>query len=97
VFTGATAVTLRSDAETTYAALATAGVPISLVIPYDDVVEDVYTWLVELPVAAISFDFCGVPGAAAGNGTAQLIAKHGFSKVITRTEEKKELYSLYII
>ncbi len=65
----------------TYAALAAAGVPISLVIPYDDVCEEVYTWVIELPVAAISLDFCGVPGAAAGNNTAQLIAKHGFPKV----------------
>ncbi|KAL4539572.1 hypothetical protein Ndes2437B_g02062 [Nannochloris sp. 'desiccata'] len=80
VFTGASAVDLRADAEATYAALAAAGVPISMVIPYDDVFEEVYTWLVELPVAAISLDFCGVPGAAAGNGTAQLIAKHGFPK-----------------
>jgi len=49
------------------------------------VFEDVYTWLVDLPVAAISLDFCGVPGAAAGNTTAQLIAKHGFPKVNTVT------------
>jgi Cobalamin-independent synthase, N-terminal domain len=81
VLAAAKAGTLRSDAEATYAALAAAGVPISLVIPYDDVSEEVYTWLVELPVAAISLDFCGVPGAAAGNGTAQLIAKYGFPKV----------------
>ena len=82
IFTSGKAGSLRSDAEATYAALAAAGVPISLVIPYDDVSEEVYSWLVELPVAAIGLDFCGVPGAVAGNGQAKLIAKHGFPKVL---------------
>lgn len=40
-----------------------------------------YEWVVRLPVAAIGLDFCGVPGAASGNLTAQIIAKCGFPKV----------------
>lgn len=64
-----------------YAALAAAGVPLHIVVPYDNVAEEVYTWLVNLPCAAIGLDFCGVPGAAHGCATAQLIAKHGFPKV----------------
>ena len=75
------ATALQADAEAVYAALAAAGVPIHLVLPYDDVSEDVYSWLIELPVAAIGLDFCGVPGAAHGCATAQIIAKHGFPKV----------------
>lgn len=72
---------LRSDAETVYSTLSSVNVPIHLVIPYDDVTEEVYTWLVALPLAAIGLDFCGVPGSSDGNLTAQLIAKHGFPKV----------------
>jgi len=62
-------------------ALSSTGVSLHLVVPYDDVREDVYEWLVKLPVQAIGLDFCGVPGAAHGNLTAQLIANHGFPKV----------------
>lgn len=83
---GATAKSLRADCEAAFATLnaAAAGLPLHLVVPYDDVDEEVYTWLVQLPVAAIGLDFCGVPGAAHGNLTAQLIAKHGFPKVSHR-------------
>jgi 5-methyltetrahydropteroyltriglutamate--homocysteine methyltransferase len=61
-----------------YAELAAVGLPINLVVPYDDVEEETYGWLVQLPVAAISLDFLGVPGADYGSHTAQLIAQHGF-------------------
>ena len=79
VLTLALAPQLRADAEQAYAALAGA-VPLHLVVPYDNVAEEVYGWLVQLPVDAIGLDFCGVPGASHGNGTCQLIAKHGFPK-----------------
>ncbi|KAL4447714.1 hypothetical protein ABPG75_004933 [Micractinium tetrahymenae] len=64
-----------------YAELAaTGGVPINVVVMFDDVPEETYKWLVQLPVAAISLDFLGVPGADYGSRTAQLIAQHGFPK-----------------
>jgi hypothetical protein len=44
---------------------------------YDDIGE-AYTWAVELPVAAVSLDFLGVPGSVLGSDTAALIEKHGF-------------------
>ena len=44
---------------------------------YDDI-GDAYTWAVELPVAALSLDFLGVPGSVLGSDTAALIEKHGF-------------------
>ncbi len=44
---------------------------------YDDIGE-AYTWAVELPVAAVSLDFLGVPGSVLGSDTAALIDKHGF-------------------
>lgn len=44
---------------------------------YDDIGE-AYTWAVELPVAALSLDFLGVPGSVLGSDTAALIEKHGF-------------------
>ena len=76
------AASLRNDTEAAYATLAAAGVPLHIVVPYDDVDEEVYSWLVNLPcVQAIGLDFCGVPGAAHGCATAKLIAKHGFPKV----------------
>jgi 5-methyltetrahydropteroyltriglutamate--homocysteine methyltransferase len=53
------------------------GCPIDLVTYYDDL-GSAYTWAVNLPVAAVSLDFCGVPGAAAGNRTLSLIRQHGF-------------------
>lgn len=53
------------------------GCPIDLVTYYDDL-GSAYPWAVNLPVAAVSLDFCGVPGDAAGNGTLALIRQHGF-------------------
>ncbi len=44
---------------------------------YDDIGE-AYSWAVELPVAALSLDFLGVPGSVLGSDTAALIEKHGF-------------------
>ena len=72
---------LRAVVNNAYAALAAANVPLHLVIPYDDMAEEVYEWVLQLPVAAVGLDFCGVPGAAHGNCTAQLVAKCGFPKV----------------
>jgi hypothetical protein len=60
-----------------YTALAAVGCPIDLVTYYDDLGE-AYPWVITLPVSAISLDFCGVPGDAAGNATLALIRKHGF-------------------
>lgn len=68
----------QSVYESAYAALAAVGCPIDLVTYYDDLGEAAYPWAVNLPVAAISLDFCGVPGDAAGNSTLALIRKHGF-------------------
>lgn len=65
----------------TYHLLATHKVPIHLVIPYDDVSEAMYQCVINLPVHAIGFDFCGVPGATSGNEMFTLIATHGFPKV----------------
>nr|BAU71146.1 METE; cobalamin-independent methionine synthase [Parachlorella kessleri] len=70
--------TLEADFGACYASLAGAGVPINLVVYYDDVSEATYKWLVQLPVAAVSLDFKGVPGNDQGCHTARLIAKHGF-------------------
>ena len=53
--------------------------PINLVTYYDDIGE-AYSWAVQLPVAAISLDFLGVPGSAHKNATAALIEEHGFPK-----------------
>ena len=64
-----------------YDALAAVGLPINLVVPYDDVPEGTYRWLVHLPVAAVSLDFLGSPAAEYGSQTAQLVARHGFPKV----------------
>ena len=63
--------------ESAYAQLAAVGCPIDLVTYYDDLGE-AYPWAINLPVSAISLDFCGVPGDAAGNATLELIRKHGF-------------------
>lgn len=67
----------REVYESTYAQLAAVGCPIDLVTYYDDLGE-AYPWAVNLPVAAVSLDFCGVPGSAAGNATLDLIRAHGF-------------------
>ena len=68
---------LRADFESSFAALAAVGVPLNLVTYYDDI-GDAYTWAVQLPVAAVSLDFLGVPGSAHKNETAALIEAHGF-------------------
>lgn len=72
------ATAFRLDAQRTYQELAAVGVPLHLVVPFDDLTEEVYSWVTELPVTAIGLDFCGVPGSFAGNRTAQLIGKLGF-------------------
>lgn len=63
--------------ESAYKQLSAVGCPIDLVTYYDDLGE-AYPWVINLPVAAISLDFCGVPGDAAGNATLELVRKHGF-------------------
>jgi 5-methyltetrahydropteroyltriglutamate--homocysteine methyltransferase len=68
---------LRGDFEAAYETLAAVGVPINLVTYYDDI-GDAYSWAVQLPVAAVSLDFLGVPGSAHKNATASLIEAHGF-------------------
>lgn len=65
----------------TYEELATSGISIHLVVPYDDVSEAVYRCIIQLPVSAIGFDFCGVPGATSGNLMCELITRIGFPKV----------------
>lgn len=75
------AISLQKDAQSVYSGMSAVGVPIHLVVSYDDVAEGAYEWLVKLPVSAIGLDFCGVPGASHGCATAQLIAKYGFPKV----------------
>ena len=77
--TGNKANALHADAVSVYTTLASSvDLPIHLVVPYDDVDEAVYLWLIDLPVHAIGLDFCGVPGASHGCTTAQLIHRHGF-------------------
>lgn len=68
----------QSVYEATYTQLAAVGLPIDLICCYDDLAESTYPWVVKLPVAAVSLDFCGVPGSAAGNATLELIRKFGF-------------------
>ena len=68
---------LRADFEASYEKLAAVGVPLNLVTYYDDI-GDAYSWAVQLPVAAVSLDFLGVPGSAHKNATASLIEAHGF-------------------
>jgi 5-methyltetrahydropteroyltriglutamate--homocysteine methyltransferase len=80
VFATSTGPALQRDAEKVYAALAATGVPLNIVIPFDDVEEKVYQYLVKLPVAALGLDFLSVPGNTAGNRMAQLIATYGFPK-----------------
>ncbi|MBN1260006.1 MAG: 5-methyltetrahydropteroyltriglutamate--homocysteine S-methyltransferase, partial [Anaerolineae bacterium] len=54
VLSGAEA--LRSQYEAAYAALAEVGLPLNLVISFDDP-GDVYSWVTELPVAILTLDF----------------------------------------
>lgn len=67
----------QSVYESAYKSLAAVGCPIDLVTYYD-CLGAAYPWVTNLPVSAISLDFCGVPGDAAGNGTLALIRQHGF-------------------
>lgn len=64
--------------ESAYRQLSAVGCPIDLVTYYDDLGADAYPWVINLPVSAISLDFCGVPGDAAGNATLDLIRQYGF-------------------
>ncbi|KAK9821557.1 hypothetical protein WJX81_005017 [Elliptochloris bilobata] len=77
ILTHSDAASLKADFEATYKALSAVGVLINLVTYYDDI-GDAYTWAVDLPVAALSLDFLGVPGSVLGSDTAALIEKHGF-------------------
>eukprot|EP00879_Flechtneria_rotunda_P004675 GHRR01004937.1.p1 GENE.GHRR01004937.1~~GHRR01004937.1.p1 ORF type:complete len:387 (+),score=126.10 GHRR01004937.1:610-1770(+) len=61
-----------------YTQLAAVGCPIDLVTYFDDLSPEAYQTVINLPVAAISLDFCGVPGSAAGNSTLANIRKYGF-------------------
>ncbi|KAG2448374.1 hypothetical protein HYH02_006956 [Chlamydomonas schloesseri] len=70
---------LRAEFEAAYAQLAQAAgtVPLHLVTYYDDI-GAAYPWAVALPVAAVSLDFLGPPGAAVPSQTLALIKQHGF-------------------
>ncbi|MBN1922201.1 MAG: 5-methyltetrahydropteroyltriglutamate--homocysteine S-methyltransferase [Anaerolineae bacterium] len=61
----------RSQTERAMAALAAVGLPINLVIPFDDVGES-FAWIVALPVAGLTLDF------TRGETTA-LLERHGWS------------------
>jgi 5-methyltetrahydropteroyltriglutamate--homocysteine methyltransferase len=78
---GAASDVVRAATEAAYgvlcAAADAAGCSVNLVIPYDDPGE-CYPWLVALPVAALTLDFCGAPGAAEGPATLGLLRAHGF-------------------
>lgn len=78
---GAAAAGLRPAVEFAYAAfhkVAAAGGPaLHLVTSYDDLGEN-YEWAVRLPVATISLDFCGTPGALPGARSLELVKKFGF-------------------
>ncbi|GBF92667.1 hypothetical protein Rsub_05036 [Raphidocelis subcapitata] len=67
----------RAEYEAAYRALSGAGCPINLVATYDDLGE-AYPWAVRLPVASLTLDFCGVPGAAIPNATLALVEAHGW-------------------
>lgn len=85
----------REVFEDAYRQLAAVGCPIDLVTFYDDL-GSAYPWAVQLPVAAIGLDFCGVPGAAAGNETLQLIRAHGFPKGGGQTSAPPAAGSLHL-
>lgn len=53
---------LAADFQACYRQLAGEGVELDIVVPYDDVPEGTFAWLTDLPVAALSLDFLGVPG-----------------------------------
>ncbi len=72
---------LRRATEAAYQALraAAAGCRLNLVVSYDDP-GDAYSWIVQLPVDAITLDFCGAPAAAHGSATLGLLRAHGFPR-----------------
>lgn len=51
--------------------------PLHLVTYYDDL-GAAYPWAVQLPVAAVTLDFLGPPGAAVPSQTLALLQQHGF-------------------
>lgn len=67
----------RAAFETAYGQLSAVGCPINLVATYDDLGE-AFSWAPQLPVQALTLDFCGVPGATVPNATLQLIRQHGW-------------------
>ncbi|PNW85318.1 hypothetical protein CHLRE_03g180750v5 [Chlamydomonas reinhardtii] len=70
---------MRAEFETAYAQMAQAAgsVPLHLVTYYDDL-GAAYPWAVQLPVAAVTLDFLGPPGAAVPSQTLALLQQHGF-------------------
>lgn len=72
---------LEAAARACYAQLsAEGGLAVHLVTAYDDLDPQVYQWAVQLPVRAISLDFCGAPGAVPGCSTLDLVRRLGFPK-----------------
>jgi len=73
----------RAAYEAAYAALGAAaskaGLILDLVAQYDDLGEAGFKLATSLPVGALTLDLCGVPGAAAPNGTLALLRAHGFA------------------
>lgn len=73
----------RAAYEAAYAALGAAaskaGLILDLVAQYDDLGEAGFKLATSLPVGALTLDLCGVPGAAAPNGTVALLRAHGFA------------------
>ncbi|MEM6839073.1 MAG: 5-methyltetrahydropteroyltriglutamate--homocysteine S-methyltransferase [Cyanobacteria bacterium P01_C01_bin.120] len=61
---------LQSQVEKTYSALAGVGLPIQLVMYFDDL-GDAYSWVTQLPVAGISLDFTR-------GRNLELVKAHGF-------------------
>ncbi|PNH08972.1 5-methyltetrahydropteroyltriglutamate--homocysteine methyltransferase [Tetrabaena socialis] len=68
---------LKAEFEAAYQQLSQCGVPLHLVTYYDDL-GAAYPWAVQLPVAAVTLDFLGAPGAAVPAQTLALIRQHGF-------------------
>ncbi|KAG2442603.1 hypothetical protein HXX76_002688 [Chlamydomonas incerta] len=70
---------MRAECEAAYGRLAQAAgsMPLHLVTYYDDL-GAAYPWAVQLPVAAVSLDFLGPPGAAVPSQTLALLKQHGF-------------------
>nr|Q39586.1 RecName: Full=5-methyltetrahydropteroyltriglutamate--homocysteine methyltransferase; AltName: Full=Cobalamin-independent methionine synthase; AltName: Full=Methionine synthase, vitamin-B12 independent isozyme [Chlamydomonas reinhardtii]AAC49178.1 cobalamin-independent methionine synthase [Chlamydomonas reinhardtii]prf//2207381A Met synthase [Chlamydomonas reinhardtii] len=70
---------MPTEFETAYAQMAQAAgsVPLHLVTYYDDL-GAAYPWAVQLPVAAVTLDFLGPPGAAVPSQTLALLQQHGF-------------------